>query len=65
VGRELVVVDAARRPGHAEEEWQERELRDGSRWTVYKRYFDPRRLLEELGGGDVLHEGTWFVAVRA
>ena len=46
-------------------EWQERLLKDGSRWEVYKRFFTGRQLLEELGGGDVLFEGRWFVLVRA
>ena len=30
---------------------------------VYKRYFVACDLADELGGGDVLHAGTWFVAV--
>lgn len=65
VAAELVVVDSATRPDHDREEWQERVLNDGSRFTVYKRYFDPERLVSELGGGDVLHAGPWFVAVRS
>jgi hypothetical protein len=32
---------------------------------VYKRYFRADELVEELGGGEVLHEGRWFVMVRA
>jgi ubiquinone/menaquinone biosynthesis C-methylase UbiE len=65
VAGELVVVDSALRPGVEPEERQERELRDGSRWRVYKRYFTPDALLEELDGGETLFAGTWFVAVRA
>jgi ubiquinone/menaquinone biosynthesis C-methylase UbiE len=65
VATELVVVDAARRPDRAPEEWQERILNDGSRWEVYKRYFTPDALLSELGGGRVLHAGRWFVAVAS
>jgi ubiquinone/menaquinone biosynthesis C-methylase UbiE len=65
VAPELVVVDAARRDEVDSEEWQERVLNDGSRWTVYKRYFTPDGLLEELGGGEVIYAGRWFVAVRA
>jgi ubiquinone/menaquinone biosynthesis C-methylase UbiE len=65
VAAELVVVDAALRPDVQEREWQERALRDGSHWTVYKRYFTGEGLEEELGGGELLHEGTWFVVVRA
>jgi hypothetical protein len=32
---------------------------------VYKRFFTGTGLAGELGGGDVLHEGRWFVAVSA
>jgi len=63
VGRELVVVDAAFHGGIERSEWQERALKDGSRWSVFKRFFDPATLLSELGGGDIVHAGRWFVAV--
>jgi ubiquinone/menaquinone biosynthesis C-methylase UbiE len=63
VADELVVVDAALRPDKEPEELQERVLSDGSRHQVYKRYFDPSDLAEELGGGRVLHAGRWFVMV--
>ena len=65
VAPELIVVDAS--IGHADvaEEWQERILNDGSRWTVYKRYFTPDRLAAELGGGRTLFDGHWFVVVAA
>ncbi len=62
VGRELVVVDSA---GEPREEWQERRLNDGTRHRVYKRWFSGQGLAAELGGGEVLHDGRWFVAVRA
>jgi ubiquinone/menaquinone biosynthesis C-methylase UbiE len=62
---ELVVVDSAVRPDHSLEEWQERVLNDGSRFQVYKRYFDPEALAAELGGGTVLHSSDWFVMVAA
>ena len=62
---ELVVVDSARRDEVEPEEWQERVLNDGSSWTVYKRYFTGVGLAEELGGGEVLHEGRWFVVVSS
>jgi demethylmenaquinone methyltransferase/2-methoxy-6-polyprenyl-1,4-benzoquinol methylase len=65
VGRELVIVDAAIRDDVEPAQWEERVLSDGSRWTVYKRFFTADRLLEELGGGEVIFEGDWFVAVRA
>jgi hypothetical protein len=40
-------------------------LNDGSRHSVYKRFFAPDELLAELGGGTVLHAGGWFVAVAS
>lgn len=63
VASELVVVDSALHDGVEPVEWQERELNDRSRWHVYKRYFTPEELTDELGGGRVLHAGMWFVAV--
>ena len=65
VAQELVVVAAPLAAGRPPAEWQERLLADGSRWTVYKRLFDVEPLLAELGGGDVLHSGRWFIAVRS
>jgi ubiquinone/menaquinone biosynthesis C-methylase UbiE len=65
VASELIVVDAALQEDHAPEEWQTRVLNDGSRHQVYKRFFDPRALAAELGGGTILHEGRWFVAVSS
>jgi ubiquinone/menaquinone biosynthesis C-methylase UbiE len=65
VGRELVVVDSALRGDVEPEEHQQRVLNDGSRHTVYKRFFAPDQLAAELGGGQVLHAGRWFVVVAA
>jgi ubiquinone/menaquinone biosynthesis C-methylase UbiE len=65
VAPELVVVDASSRHSPVDEEWQERILNDGSRWEVYKRYFTAEGLAEELGGGETLFAGHWFVAVRS
>jgi ubiquinone/menaquinone biosynthesis C-methylase UbiE len=65
VAPELVVVDAALREDVEPAEWQERILNDGSRWQVYKRFFEPDQLTAELGGGETLFAGRWFVAVRA
>ena len=62
---ELVVVDAAVQPDREREGRQERILGDGSRWEVYKRYFEPEELADELGGGEILLAGTWFVVVRS
>ena len=65
VAAELVVVDSAVREGVEPEATQQRILNDGSVHAVYKRYFEPEQLAEELGGGEVLHAGRWFVAVRS
>jgi SAM-dependent methyltransferase len=61
VARELVIVDSA----GSGAQWEERELGDGSRHRVYKRWFSGPELAAELGGGDVLVDGRWFVAARA
>jgi SAM-dependent methyltransferase len=64
---ELVIVDSAARPDTpaAGEAWEERVLNDGSRHAVYKRWFTPAGLVAELGGGEVVHAGRWFVAVSS
>jgi ubiquinone/menaquinone biosynthesis C-methylase UbiE len=62
---ELVVVDSALREDVEANERQERILNDGSRWQVYKRYFEPDALARELGGGETVFAGRWFVAVRS
>ena len=65
VAPELVVIDAAVRPDRERVGTQERILNDGTRWEVYKRYFEPDELAAELGGDETLFAGRWFVAVRA
>jgi ubiquinone/menaquinone biosynthesis C-methylase UbiE len=65
VACELVVADAARRPDHEPDEWQQRAISDGTTWPVFKRFFLPEQLVDELGGGEVLFAGVWFVAVRS
>ena len=65
VAPELVVVDSITRLDEEPEQVQERILNDGTRWTVYKRYFEPEQLTEELGGGEVVLANRWFVVVRA
>ncbi|MGD0166301.1 MAG: class I SAM-dependent methyltransferase [Gaiellaceae bacterium] len=65
VAPELVICDAAARPDREPEELQERVLEDGSSWQVYKRFFVAEELAAELGGGEVLFAGDWFVVVRA
>lgn len=65
VAPELVVVASVPGAGDPVERYEERVLNDGSRWTVFKRVFTGEQLTAELGGGEVLHEGRWFVVVRA
>lgn len=63
VAKSILMVDAAKRDEVPSEEHQHRVLNDGSRHVVYKRYFTPEELIAELGGGQMLHFGRWFVAV--
>jgi SAM-dependent methyltransferase len=65
VAPELVVVGSRLQDGAVPERWEERRLKDGSQWSVYKRVFTGRHLAAELGEGEILHEGRWFVVVRA
>lgn len=64
VAPELVVVASRRGDEDTAERWDERFLKDGSRWTVYKRVFEGADLAQELGG-EILFEGRWFLVVRA
>ena len=65
VAPELVVVASVPGTGDPLERYEERVLDDGSRWTVFKRVFTGEQLAAELRNGEVLHEGRWFVVVRA
>ena len=58
------MADAALHGGVQRAEWEERLLSDRTT-QVYKRFFTGAGLAAELGGGRVLHEGRWFVVVRA
>jgi ubiquinone/menaquinone biosynthesis C-methylase UbiE len=64
VAAEVVVIDTALHGEHEPEEEQERVLDDGTRHAVYKRFFTPEALVEQLGGGEAIFAGTYFVAVR-
>jgi hypothetical protein len=44
---------------------QTRVAPDGSRYAVYKRWVTAERLCSDLGGGEVLHDGHYFVIVRS
>lgn len=65
VAPELVVLDAALHKGEPRDVWQERELNDGTQWFVYKRFFSVDGLLAEVGGGETLFSGAWFVCIRS
>jgi demethylmenaquinone methyltransferase/2-methoxy-6-polyprenyl-1,4-benzoquinol methylase len=65
IASELVIVDSSRASSDVDEDMSQRTLNDGSTWEVYKRWFTGAGLLEELGTGEILHEGRYFVAVRA
>jgi ubiquinone/menaquinone biosynthesis C-methylase UbiE len=60
---ELVVIDAALHDNLDAEQWEERVLNDGSRHQVFKRYLRGQQLAEEIGG-QVVHDGVWFVVAR-
>lgn len=65
VAPELVLVASMWKEGAEPARYEERVLQDGSRWEVFKRVFRPDELLGELGGGEVLHEGHYFLVVRS
>jgi ubiquinone/menaquinone biosynthesis C-methylase UbiE len=65
VASELVVVASKWKEGVERARYEERALQDGSRWEVFKRYFQPEELVEELGGGEILHLGHYFLVVRS
>ena len=64
VAPELVVVASTRGDGDASERWEDRRLKDGSEWNVYKRVFEGPDLADELKG-EIVFKGRWFVVVRA
>ena len=64
VASALVVVASIRGDGDAFERWEDRRLKDGSQWSVYKRVFEGSDLADELGG-EVVFRGSWFVVVQA
>jgi ubiquinone/menaquinone biosynthesis C-methylase UbiE len=64
VASELVVVASIRGDGDEPERWEDRRLKDGSEWQVYKRVFEGPDLAAELKG-EVVFKGRWFVVVWA
>jgi ubiquinone/menaquinone biosynthesis C-methylase UbiE len=65
VASELVVVSSVLKNELPPSRYEERMLQDGSRWSVFKRYFRPEELVAELGGGEILHLGHYFLVVRS
>ena len=64
VAPRLVLLDPPCQPDRPAEGARHRELLDGSRYVIYKKYFRPDELLEEIGGGRVLLSTSWFLAVE-
>jgi SAM-dependent methyltransferase len=62
VAPRLIVIEEAWRPGLAEETWEERMLRDGSRYRIFKRYYTAERLAAELGGSIALSTASFVAA---
>lgn len=60
VAPELVIVGSRLQSDEQAERWDERVLKDGTRWRVFKRIFDPEALARELDGR-VLHQSHYFV----
>jgi demethylmenaquinone methyltransferase/2-methoxy-6-polyprenyl-1,4-benzoquinol methylase len=64
VAPSLIVLDSPFQDDRPAEGNIERELLDGSRYVIYKKYFTPEELVSELGGGDVVLSTSWFLAVQ-
>jgi demethylmenaquinone methyltransferase/2-methoxy-6-polyprenyl-1,4-benzoquinol methylase len=60
----FVVLDSPFQPDRPAEGKRERELLDGSKHVIYKKYFRPEELVDELGGGRIVLSTSWFVAVE-
>jgi len=65
VAHEIVIVEDVRLPDAPKEEWREVDLGDGSHHRMHRHAFTAAELSAELGDGQVLHEGRWFVVVAA
>lgn len=65
VARDLIVVEGAIREGLQHYEQQIRRLPDGSQFLLVKHYYTAEQLADELGGGEILLAGRYFVMVRS
>jgi ubiquinone/menaquinone biosynthesis C-methylase UbiE len=64
VAGEVVLLEQLVEEGAFREGPELRRLRDGTAFTIHKCYFTVERLLEEVGGGQVLMRGPAFAIVR-
>ncbi|HLJ67272.1 MAG TPA: class I SAM-dependent methyltransferase [Chloroflexota bacterium] len=64
VAAELVVLEQVAGSGSFSEGPERRQLLDGSEFVIHKCYFTVERLLEELGGGEILMAGPEFAIIR-
>jgi ubiquinone/menaquinone biosynthesis C-methylase UbiE len=64
VAGEVIVLDQLAREALFSEGPEERQLLDGSKFTIHKCYFTINKLLEEVGGGDILMAGPVFAITR-
>jgi len=64
VAAELVVLEQLSGSGSFSEGPEERKLTDGTKFEIHKCYFTVERLLEELGGGEILMGGPAFAVIR-
>ena len=64
VAPSFVVLDSPYQEDRPAEGLRERDLLDGSRYTIYKKYFRPEELIEEIGGGEILFLSSWFVVAQ-
>jgi hypothetical protein len=60
----FVVLDSPFQSDRPAEGERERVLLDGSKYVIYKKYFRPEELVDELGGGRVVLSTSWFLAVE-
>jgi hypothetical protein len=64
VAEELIILEQLSESGQFHEGPEERQLLDGTGFTIHKCYFTTERLLSEIGGGSVLMDGPFFAIVR-
>ena len=64
VAPSVMLVDTPYQTDRAAEGPQHRELLDGTSYTIYKKYFRPEELLEEIGGGQILLSTKWYLVVE-